>query len=324
MIKIAVDSEIAGMRLDRFIRQRLPLTSLGDIHRLFRTGAIRVNGKRAKQADRTAEGDQLELRIPDVEFSDGKKGTASTDLVKTRFFEKNFKIVYEDEDLLACNKPAGLVVHPGTGHVKNDTLIDLAISYIRNKGMDGDTEPALVHRLDRDTSGIILLARNKRTVRDLNDQLRRNSMNKRYVAICHGTPAKQRGTIELGLIRTDNRDSGSKMQVSDDGRLSRSRYSVMSTVGALCKVEVFLETGRTHQIRVHLAHIGCPIVGDVRYGNEQKDGLVFGNNPALRRLYLHACSVSLFHPALKKNCSFSAPEPEIFERLLQSGAPGKS
>jgi RluA family pseudouridine synthase len=241
-------------------------------------------------------------------------------LVETTFFEKNFRLLYEDENLMACDKPPNLVVHSGTGHLRGDSLIDLASSYLHHCARGGTPcEPFLVHRLDRDTSGVILIAKNRATARTLHESFRTRSLKKRYLAFCHGRPKAPKGVVDVGLARSYLRRDGTKMFVSEHGQRSESRYRVTGTRGGITRLEIELCTGRTHQIRVHMAHLACPIAGDVRYGDKQRNERLFGRHDArLRRLYLHAQRISFFYPELKRNIAVEAQEPVEFCQLWKS------
>jgi RluA family pseudouridine synthase len=289
---------------------------------MIRTGFVRVNGKKAKEDLRLAEGDILELRIDQAEISvkapSAAGGALFGDLSKTDFYRRNLKIVYEDKAILALNKPPFLVVHPGTSHVSGATLIDLVKCYIQTRPDGGkDADPVLMHRLDRDTSGIILVAKNKGIVRRLHEHLREHEMTKRYIAVCHGKPPRDHDVIEVNLVKTLEENAGTKMSVDESGMYSKTDYTIVSSNASLCKVRLSIFTGRTHQIRVHMAHIGCPVVGDVRYGDPARDVELFKRGGINKRLYLHASSISFFHPVTGKNMTLTAPEPEEFSAIMK-------
>jgi len=318
-LKIGIDD--SGIRLDRLLRKSLPLTKLSDIYRLVRTGRVRINGKKTKQDYRLREHDTLEMDIDRSELRE--RNAPATDalvnLAGTDFFKRNLSIIFEDDDLMACNKPPNLVVHPGTGHSANDTLIDLVKSYILTKKQGNKSgEPMLVHRIDRDTSGIVLIAKNKRMLRYLHSHFRDHQIDKKYIAVCHGRPGKKSGVIEAKLIKTLERNSGTKVTVDENGQPSKSHYAVLQSTGRLSTLLVTINTGRTHQIRVHLAHIGCPVVGDVRYGDKDLDKALFMNKNISHRLYLHAHFISFIHPLDNKCLTLSAPVPDEFSELMKS------
>jgi RluA family pseudouridine synthase len=319
MITILITLNDSNQRLDRFLRKRMPLRTLSDVYRMIRTGFARVNGKRVKENHRLQEGDSVELRINETDLATGKSddGEGLAELSKTEFFRRNLKIAYEDEWLLACDKPPHLVVHSGTGHDSHATLIDLVKSYMLSKDKkDVDADPVLVHRLDRDTSGIILIAKNKAVVRNLHTLVRGHELTKKYVAVCHGAPPQERGFVEVDLIKTLEPNAGTKMSVGENGMYSKTEYAVVKRGLALCKLELTLVTGRTHQIRVHMAHIGCPVAGDVRYGDAAKDAALFAKSGIVRRLYLHAGFLSFVHPQNGKRLILTVAEPEEFSNVL--------
>jgi 23S rRNA pseudouridine955/2504/2580 synthase len=324
MVTIPITANEAGSRLDRLLRKKFPLKTLSDIYRMIRTGFVRVNGKKAKENLRLVEGDTLEVRIDKAELSvktpaEGA-GAARADLSKTDFYRRNLKIVYEDDAILALDKPPFLVVHPGTNHVSGATLIDLVKCYMQTKKhQDADADPVLVHRLDRDTSGIILVAKNKGIVRRLHEHLREHEMTKQYVAVCHGKPGKEKGVIEVNLAKTLEQNAGTKMSVDERGVFSKTDYSVIASTASLSKMQLTLFTGRTHQIRVHMAHIGCPVVGDVRYGDPGRDAELFSRKGINRRLYLHAALLSFVHPVTGKKTTLTVPEPEEFSTIMKKG-----
>jgi 23S rRNA pseudouridine955/2504/2580 synthase len=310
MVRIQIGTEESGSRLDRFLRKRFALLPLSEIYALIRKGKVRIDGKRTKQDQRLTEGSLLEVDVDPSEESKPRGPDKSLkSIVNTDFFRRNFRIIYEDDDLLACNKPSGLVVHPGTGHLHRDTLIELAAGYLINKGcLKGGEEPALVHRLDRDTSGVILIAKNKKCLRKLHEIFRSRDVSKQYIALCHNRPPEYEGEIVLGM-------SGTKMKVSEHGQISRSRYRIVEYNNLLSKLEVILETGKTHQIRVHLAHIGAPIVGDQRYGNPQLDKKILQKK--VHRLYLHAHRIVFTHPTKGRKLTLEAAQPNEFKELMK-------
>ena len=315
--EIIISSEEEGCRTDRIVRKRLALMPLSSIYMLFRKGKVLVGEKRAKQDYRLKAGDILRIVVNAAEVTPPKAADSSlVQLAGTSFFRKNFSVLYEDSDLLACNKPSGLVVHPGSGHTRHDSLIDLVTAYLlqKKRTVSGE-EVALVHRIDRDTSGVILIAKNKRTLRLLHDQFRERSLTKEYLALCHGRPPENEGSLRMHLVRSDRRDSGMKMKVQSGGSEALCSYRIESYNGTFSRVVVLLETGKTHQIRVQMAEVKAPIIGDVRYGREDADRKLFGGNPA-PRLFLHAHRLSLRHPHTGKSLTIKAPVPEPFSRLI--------
>jgi RluA family pseudouridine synthase len=317
MQHVTVGAEEQGCRIDRIVRKRCALLSLSAIYTLFRKGKIRVDGKKIKQNYRLQEGEQLQIDVNEAEMVVPQTpDNGLVQLTKTSFFKKNLFIIYEDEYLLACNKPSGLVVHPGTGHTRHDTLIDCATAYLlEKKAIPSGDEIALVHRLDRDTSGVILIAKNKRTVRKLHEAFQNHTVNKEYRALCHHRPPEYEGTIAVSLSRTHNQNSGMKMRVASKGQEAKSSYRILEFRNERSSIAITLETGKTHQIRVQMAHVNAPIIGDVRYGDPVRDARVLKN--ALSRLYLHAHKLSLKHPYTGKSLTLIAPIPKEFLQLME-------
>jgi len=320
MVTILVTQNEAGSRIDRLLRKKFPLKTLADIYRMIRTGFVRVNTKRVKENHRLCDGDVISIRINEAELSHTKSDTAERfpDLHLTDFYRRNLKILYEDDALIACNKPPHLVVHSGTNHEGNATLIDLVKCYMAiKKYPDPDADPVLVHRLDRDTSGVILVAKNKGVVRKLHEILRNHDIDKQYIAICHGSPTQNSGMIEANLLKTLEQNAGTKMSVDPAGVFAKTEYHVVSKSNLLSNVNIKLHTGRTHQIRVHMAHIGCPLLGDVRYGDKALDAAIFAQQGITKRLYLHAAKISFKHPVDNRDVAITAPEPDEFITLCQ-------
>jgi RluA family pseudouridine synthase len=319
MISLTPTENEFGCRLDRVLRKKLPLLSLSRIYTLMRKGGVRANGRKVKQDYRIKEGEVIEIDADPSELATlpQERTHDLAALAKTEFFKQRFHVLFEDADLLACNKPAGLVVHPGTGHLQNDTLIDLATAYLLSgKKIKSPDELSLVHRLDRDTSGVILIAKNKPAVRRLQESFRERELVKEYVAICHGRPPKDKGEIFLRLARGRDDHGETTMRVDQNGVPSRSTYRVDAFYNGMSRVEVQLITGKTHQIRIHLAHVKSPIVGDVRYGSADLDKPFFAHANIERRLYLHAMRIEVPHPKNGRVITIKAPMPEAFKRAM--------
>jgi 23S rRNA pseudouridine955/2504/2580 synthase len=319
MLQLIISPDDTGTRLDKFLRRKLPRTPLSAIYRLIRTGDARINGKKAQQNYRLQPNDIIDLRLDAAEVSDPDKSDDATvkDLAKTEFFKKNFRILFEDEYLIACDKPVHMVVHPGSGHVSHDSLIDCARSYLLQKKSSA-IEPFLVHRIDKDTSGLVLIAKNRQVLRELHEALRAHAIRKIYQAVVHGRPPKNQGTVEVDLKKTFERNDGTKMTVDEDGESSKSAYRVIQSNKVCSLVDVEIFTGKTHQIRVHMAHVGCPVIGDVRYGDEQSDLKIFSNKSVQRRLYLHAHRLTFQHPMSRMEISLESPVPASFQTIIKT------
>ncbi len=320
MVTLRVSPDDDGVRFDRVLRRHLRHMPLGEIFRLVRTGGARINGRRARGSVRLRTGDTIELAVDKAEVSRTREAPSDhiERLADTGFFKRNFKVVFEDEALLACDKPPGLVVHPGSGHTKGDTLIECAGAYLRRSGAHTDTEPLLVHRLDRDTSGLILIARNRRALRELHRAMQAGDMDKRYLLLCHGRPAPPTGVVDAGLVRDYERRDGTKVHVTPGGMRSRTRYRTLRRGKNGSLVEACLDTGRTHQIRVHMKHLGCPVVGDVRYGDQARDRRLFERRAVERRLYLHARELRFPHPFSGERITLRSPAPRCFQAALRA------
>jgi len=360
MIKLQIGQPESGSRLDRLLRKRLPLLSLSAIYGLIRRGSVRVDGRKVKQDHRLSEGQLLEIDVDESEFSEQERPpNALIKLTKTEFFKRNFHIIFEDPFILVCNKPAGLVVHPGSGHQHSDNLIDLATAYIlsthsncsdsgehkNHKGNGSDHScrnnhndrsshsdhkyssenstpdlPVLMHRLDRDTSGAILLAKNTGIVRQLHEDMRAGRFKKQYAAVTHNRPPEFEGTVTFRMRRDDRSRTGMKMSITEDddeAMASSTSYKIAEYRNNMSRLEILLHTGKTHQIRVHMAHLKSPILGDERYGDHQLDNKFFASSPQLsQRLYLHAHKLSFPHPKTKKMMTVTAPVPTEFKMAL--------
>ena len=296
VIKILVGREEAGQSVERFLRQRMGL-SRKQISRLkVREEGIRVNGRRQRVSGFLQMGDTLELRL-ETGFSGGKSGK-----VEACPEAGSLHILYEDRDLLAVVKPAGIVCHPSHGHYR-DTLSNQAAAYLEARGEAGVIR--LVGRLDKDTSGIVVFAKNQETAAALARQREAGEMQKMYLALAEGCPPAKEGTVAAPLAR----DPGHlmKMQVSPEGKAACTRYRLLKTIegekGRRALLLLQLEQGRTHQIRVHMAFIGCPLAGDPLYGR----------NPQGTGALLHAWKLSLFQPFTREKICLETDLPEWAE-----------
>lgn len=314
---IQVGRDLSGIRIDRVLRRELTSCALATIYQMIRTGKIKVNGKRTKQNYRLCEGDSVAIDLKDNVQRSNSGTPLPPPIMNTPLFKHAFRLLYEDEVLLVCNKPSGVVVHPGKGHERRNTLIDCASSYIYHTASKKTfSEPHLVHRLDKETSGVILIAKDMQTLRKIHEQLRSGKLEKKYRALCHGKPPAKNDTVNVPLVRTHQASRGMKMHVKHGGQESVSGYTVLGTTEKVSHLSIVLHTGRTHQIRVHMAHLQCPLIGDTRYGDSRKDQYLFLQKNVFQRLYLHAEIISFFHPLLKKKVTFHAPIPDEFTALL--------
>lgn len=266
-----------GGRLDRLVAARLADLSRTAVQRLIDDGFITLNGSICKASDKVRQGDVIVVRVPPP---------APTELIAE---DIPLTIVYEDDDVIVIDKPAGLVVHPAAGH-DTGTLVNALLGYIPEwEGIGGEVRPGIVHRLDKDTSGLIVAAKNDRALQFLQDQFKARTIKKMYLALVEGVLEPREGIIDapIGRSKTDRK----KMAVVREGRSARTRYRVRQIYRQpdLTLVEAYPETGRTHQIRVHLAWLKHPLVGDEVYGRQR-------SIVPVERHFLHAASLTLTLP----------------------------
>lgn len=290
---VTIDADQQGQRIDNFLRTQLKGVPKSMIYRILRKGEVRVNKGRIKP-EYKLQADDI-VRIPPVRVSEGAP-TPSPKLEKIAALESH--ILYEDERLLVINKPTGLAVHGGSG--LNFGLIE-GLRALRPNAHFME----LVHRLDRDTSGCMVIAKKRSALRHMHEQLRSGKMDKRYQALVAGQWPDNRFKVKAPL-KKNNLQSGERMVcVSDDGKPSETRYRVLERYADATLIEASPITGRTHQIRVHCQHAGHPIAGDPKYGDSDFDGLL--KPTGLNRLFLHASSLTLLHPRNDEPVVFSAP-----------------
>lgn len=299
----------AGQRLDRYLRKVLPDVPLSRIFRLVRKGDIRVEGRKAANDLRLETGWKITLGISPEDLhsapapAPGKGGLRS-----------KVGVIYEDDDLLVIDKPAGMAVHPGTGTPPGTTLIERVQQEL---GVSPSIfQPALAHRLDRGTSGVVVIAKNRRTLLDVQKQIQSHQATKEYVALVEGVPPGRSGVVRDRLERVDSRDHGAKsivVQDPDVGVDAETRWKINRKYRDFALLDVRILSGRMHQIRAHMASIGHPVVGDDRYGNAPRF-------PGLHRPFLHASRLGL--RLWGKDVHFESPLPEelasICRRLEQA------
>jgi 23S rRNA pseudouridine1911/1915/1917 synthase len=292
MIKLTISSEQAGQRLDRSLAQALPSFSRARLQTLIRDGFVKVNGNAARPRHPVRTGDTVEVREPQIEKIEAQPEPMSLD------------ILFEDDDLLVLNKPAGLVVHPGAGQ-QTHTLVNALLAHCKNlSGIGGKERPGIVHRLDKETSGVLVIAKNDATHRDLSKQFAERTTGKNYLALVAGTPRKSSGTIDAPIGRHPVHRQ--RMSVARrDGRSAKTEYRVLCSSSDRSLVECVIHSGRTHQIRVHLHHLGHPVLGDKLYAGKRA-----GNFP---RQMLHAWKLTFCHPRTGEPMSFTAPIPNDFQ-----------
>jgi 23S rRNA pseudouridine1911/1915/1917 synthase len=312
-LDLKVPASSAGERLDRFLAAAQKDLSRSRLQSLIRAGAVRVAGLPARASQRLRAGERVLVELPAP-----RRVALEPEAIP-------LTVVFEDEHLLVVDKPAGLVVHPGAG-VASGTLVHALLHHspaIADVG--GAGRPGIVHRLDKQTSGLMVVARSAAAYRALVEMLRAHTVRRRYLAIVWGVPPAATGTVE-GAIGRDPRQRKRMAVVTRGGKPARTRWRVRERLAGAALLEVALDTGRTHQIRVHLAHLGFPVVGDPLYGGRGKAQLsrTVGERSlrlavleALTRQALHATELEFPHPATGETMHFTSPPPADFAQALE-------
>jgi len=293
--RLRVPEEAAGERLDRFLAGLPEIGSRAVAERLLRDGGVLVDGAPRAKSARLAGGEELEFEAP---------GPVTSTLVPE---EMELTVPYEDEHLLVVDKPAGLVVHPAPGHAQG-TLVHGLLAY-DVEGGDEPERPGIVHRLDRDTSGLMVVARSPEAHRRLQELVQQREVTREYLALVVGRPRSQRGTIEAPIGR-DRRDATRQSLDTDTPRDAVTHFEVDELLPRHALLRVRLETGRTHQIRVHLAAVDLPVAGDPLYGRAGELGL--------ERQFLHAARLAFPHPVTGAPVEVSSPLPPELETALST------
>lgn len=285
----------AGERIDRFLADSQDLTR-SFLQKILKEGEVIVNGKSVKANYKLRKGDRIEFEIPEA---------VEPDIVAE---DIPLSILYEDADVLVVDKPKGMVVHPAAGHYSR-TLVNAVMYHCKGElsGINGVLRPGIVHRIDRDTTGSIIICKNDMAHNEIARQLKEHSINRRYRAIVTGVLKDEEGTIE-GAIGRDKKDR-KKMEITADGKPAVTHYRVLQRFKHYTYVECVLETGRTHQIRVHMASIGHPLLGDEVYGRKSDKYKCEGQ-------CLHAMTLGFHHPRTGEYIEVNAPLPPYFEHLL--------
>ncbi len=296
-----------GGRLDAFVSASEPSVSRSAAARLCEEGSITVNGKPVKKNYVLKQGDRVELTLPEP--------------VPDRAQPQNIPldIVYEDSDIIVINKPQGMVVHPAAGNA-DGTLVNALLYHCGDSlsGIGGVSRPGIVHRIDKDTAGLLVVAKNDAAHISLSDQLQRHEVSRIYSAIVIGGPKDEEGTVNAPLGR-DDRDRKRMAVIKDLSRPSReavTHYTVLERFSGFSLVRCRLETGRTHQIRVHMSYIGHPLMGDVTYGGGRTQ-FEKAHSKYIQGQCLFAGELSLTHPRTGERMTFTVPRPQNFEALLQ-------
>jgi 23S rRNA pseudouridine1911/1915/1917 synthase len=297
---VAVPADRAGERVDVCLTHLLAGTSRSRVQAWIETGHVLCNGQRVRRHHNVSTGDVIEVEIPAPEPVDVRPEAIP------------LEVLFEDRDVIVLNKPAGLVVHPAAGH-DGGTLVNALLHHCPDLGgIAGELRPGIVHRLDKDTTGVMIVAKHEAALNHLARQFRDGGVHKDYLALVHGVPLPREGSIET-LIGRSRHDRKKMTARPDRGRRAVSRYVVEEVFSGAALLRVRIETGRTHQIRVHMAHIGHPIVGDPQYGSVKRDRAL---PVRAERQMLHARMLVLQHPGSNACVCFEAPVPADLSAAL--------
>ncbi len=300
---ILIGPEEAGQRIDNFLLRICKGVPKSHVYQVLRSGQVRVNKGRVDQTYRLADGDTV--RVPPIRIPERNESRAPA---------TEFRILLEDDALLIIDKPSGVAVHGGSG-VSHGVIEQLRAARPAAKFLE------LVHRLDRETSGILVLAKKRSALVHLHEQIREGRLDKRYLALVRGEWPNRRQHVKLPLFKYTAADGERRVRVQADGLPSHTVFNLLRKYGDYVLLEAELKTGRTHQIRVHLASTGFPIVGDDKYGDFALNRALQkaeGDRLALKRMFLHAYRLGFIHPVSGEQVSVQAPLPELCKRFLDS------
>ena len=299
--EIHVNEVNEKIRLDAYISKQMQDLSRSMIQKLLEGNKINVNGKTEKPAYKVQNGDIIEINIEEPKE------------VKIEAQDIPLDIIYEDEDILVVNKQKGLVVHPANGN-PDDTLVNAVMAHCKDSlsGIGGELRPGIVHRLDKDTSGLLIIAKNDKAHIQMSNQIKNREVKKTYITLVRGTIAENEATINMPIGRSTK--DRKKMAVTKSGKEAVTHFKVLNRYttdkGSYTLLEIKIDTGRTHQIRVHMAEIGHPVIGDVVYSNGKNEFGVEGQ-------CLHAKRLEFTHPITGKEMKLEAPLPEYFKNIIE-------
>ena len=295
MKKINVDED--NIRLDTYVARKVPEISRTMIQKLIESGDVLVNGDKKKLSYKVLSGDIITINIPEAKEVDLKPQ------------EIPVEVVYEDNDIIVVNKPKGMVVHPANGN-PDGTLVNAIMAMCKDSlsGIGGELRPGIVHRIDKDTSGLLIVAKNDKAHIEMSNQIKNHEVKKIYIALVRGIVGEDEATIDMPIGRSTK--DRKKMAVVKNGKEAVTHFKVLKRYDKYTLLEVKIDTGRTHQIRVHMAEIGHPVVGDMVYSNGKNDFGVEGQ-------MLHAKSLDFRHPITGKQMHLEAELPEYFKNIIE-------
>ena len=291
-----IEKELNGLRLDKAICMKDERLSRSMVQKMLESGNILVNGKNPKSSYKLVENDIVEITYEKPKETCLKAENIPLD------------IIYQDDDFLIVNKQKGLVVHPGNGN-PDGTLVNAIMAVCKDSlsGIGGEIRPGIVHRIDKDTSGLLIIAKNDFAHINISEQIKNHEVKKTYIALVRGVVKENNATIDMPIARSKN--DRVKMAVTKDGKSAITHFKVLKRYNGYTLLELNIETGRTHQIRVHMAQIGYPLVGDSVYSN--------GKNPfGVEGQMLHSSQLEFIHPRTCKKVKFEAELPEYFKEVL--------
>lgn len=299
--KIIVDKQ--DVRLDVYITEKYKDLSRTMVQKLIEEGSIKVNGNIKKLSYKVQLNDEISICIPKAKETDLKPQ------------EIPIEVVYEDDDIIVVNKPKGLVVHPANGN-PDGTLVNAIMAMCKESlsGIGGELRPGIVHRLDKDTSGLLIVAKNDKAHINMSEQIKNRQVTKKYIALVRGVIQEDDATIDMPIGRSTK--DRKKMAVKKSGKQAVTHFKVLKRYPKYTLLEVKIDTGRTHQIRVHMAEIGHPVVGDMVYSNGKND---FG----IQGQMLHAKSLDFKHPITGKQMHLEAELPQYFKSILEGEEIGR-
>ena len=297
MKNVIVNENDKGKRLDIYIAENFKELSRTMIKKLIESNNILVNDKSEKVSYKVQANDNISIDIPEAKET------------KLKAQEIPLDIIYEDSDIIVINKPKGMVVHPANGN-PDGTLVNAILSICKNSlsGIGGELRPGIVHRLDKDTSGLIIVAKNDKAHINMSEQIKERNVKKTYIALVRGNVPEEEATINMPIGRSTK--DRKKMAVTKNGKQAITHFKVLKRYSKYTLLEIKIETGRTHQIRVHMAEIGYPVVGDAVYSNGKNEFGIEGQ-------MLHAYKLEFMHPITNKHMELTAPLPQYFEEILK-------